>query len=125
MRVEIVLLNAERCGDLTTFIKLLSREHDLIVVVLNDITISIGQITSWVNRLPFFIQVDTIFVLEYYEVTLVITVQLSKNIILVESSLVSTGRGLNSWRLMVLEVLEGIVVDLYDRSVASVILGLL
>jgi len=87
MGVEVVLFDGEEAGDFSTLVHIFSREHRLTVHVLDDVVcLGVSQVTTLVHSSPALVVLSSIFVLQNDDVTLVVTVEFSKYVVLVESS---------------------------------------
>jgi hypothetical protein len=108
MRVEVVLFNVERSWKLTLIVEFLLIKHFVTVEIVDNITSSgIGEVTSLIGWLSIFIQeLASLFVLISKDITLFISIEITDNIALIESS------GLSIWwhfdKALLTEVLEGI-----------------
>lgn len=108
MRVEVVLFNVERSWKLTLIVEFLLIKHFVTVEIVDNITSSgIGEVTSLIGWLSIFIQeLASLFILISKDITLFISIEITDNIALIESS------GLSIWwhfdKALLTEVLEGI-----------------
>jgi hypothetical protein len=118
VRVEIELFNAERSRHLAALIHDTLGEHDLVVHVLKNVASRrVSEVTALVGGLSVSILVVALGVSEHNNVTLLVTVKISENIVLVEKSEV-VGWGHLNYRVGLLsEVLQRIVVDLNHSAV--------
>lgn len=90
MGVEIVLLNAEWRWKFSSFIKVINTEHDVTLVsnAFNNISFGIHKIASDVSRATLLVGLCAQFVLDDNNVTFIIPIPVSKNIINVKVPLV-------------------------------------
>lgn len=92
MRVEVMLFNAERSWDFTTFVKIIIREHGLAGQVFNNIIgLRVSKVTALIYWISLFVMFTTILVFKYNNVSFVITIQITKHIMLIESSQLCVG----------------------------------
>ena len=96
MRVEVIFLDTEWSGNLTSRVHVWLREHESCCLVFNNVaSIYILQITSLVCQMPLQITCRTILVTEHKYVSFIVTVEFAKNVIFVESSEFCVGRDVN------------------------------
>ena len=85
--VEVVLLDAEGGGDLTAVVDLIGAEHGLPRHVLNHVVgFGVGQVTSRIHWFALLVVLAAILVLKNNDVAFLISVEVTKNIVLVEGS---------------------------------------
>lgn len=118
MGVEIVLLHTVGRRHFTTVIHLSLVEHFPLSVVVEDVAGSIHQVTTLVGGISILILDVAFIILEDDNIALFIAVEISKNIALIEVSLVHEGRDIN-WLRLISEVLKGLFTHLDSRSVNS------
>jgi len=116
--VEIVLLNAEWCWNLTTLVHLIATEHRLTSHVLDDVvSLGVGQVTTLVNWLTLFVMVSSILVLEDNDVALLVSVKVSEHVVFVESAQVRLWWDRDHrWLLLLLEVLQHVLVHVNNAA---------
>lgn len=101
MRIEIVLLDTIRSGNFTTFVHISFIKHLTLSVVVENVSSGrVHKVTTFISRVSILILDVTFIVLENDNVTLVIPVEVSKNITLIEVSLVHERRNENGLRLI-------------------------
>ena len=103
MGIEIILFNAVGGWDLTTIIDFSFIEHLLLTVVFDDVAIRISKITAFVGGITVLIERVSLRILENNNVALVISVKVSKYIMLVEVSGVIIWRR-HDWWIAILEL---------------------
>jgi len=103
MGIEIILFNAVGGWDLTTIIDFSFIEHLLLTVVFDDVAIRISKITAFVGRITVLVERVSLGILENNNVALVISVKVSKYIMLVEVSGVIIWRR-HDWWIAILEL---------------------
>ena len=106
MRVEVKLLDAEWRGNFSLIIDIIGGEKLLFGVVLKNITCSwILQITSNVSRVASLIAIISLTILKNDDVSTVISVELTQDVVDVESPIVSIRWHLD-WVLLLTKVLD-------------------
>lgn len=101
MRIEIVLLDTIRSGNFTAFVHISFIKHLTLSVVVENVSSGrVHKVTTFISRVSILILDVTFIVLENDNVTLVIPVEVSKNITLIEVSLVHERRNENRLRLI-------------------------
>lgn len=96
-RIKVVFLNTEGCWDLSSFIDFILFEHFLLQMLLYNVScIWIKKISSFINSSSKFVHKIAIFILQNYDVPLLISIKLSKNIIFIKGLFVSNRRYLNN-----------------------------
>jgi hypothetical protein len=106
MGVEIMLLDTVRSGYFTTVIHIGLIEHLPLSVVIEDVARLVHKVTTFVSGVTILILNVAFIILEYDNVTLIIAIEVSENITLVEISLVHERRDID-WLGLVSEVLKG------------------
>lgn len=106
MGVEIMLLDTVRSGYFTTVIHFGLIEHLPLSVVIEDVARLVHKVTTFVSGVTILILNIAFIILEYDNVTLIIAIEVSENITLVEISLVHERRDID-WLGLVSEVLKG------------------
>jgi len=87
MWVEVVLLDVEWCGNLSSFIKLLLVEHLLLVDIVNNISCSwVDEISSLISWISIFVHILAILVLLGNNISFFIPIKISDNVALVKPS---------------------------------------
>jgi len=117
MRIEIVLLDTIRSGNFTTSVHISFIKHLTLSVVVENVSSGrVHKVTTFISRVSILILDVTFIVLENDNVTLVIPVEVSKDITLIEVSLVHERRNENRLRL-ISKVFKS--TRLYERNVLS------
>ena len=102
VRVEVKLLNTERCRNFTFFVNFLSTKQLCFRVVLQDIPgLGVCQVTANVRWMASLVAIVAMTILENNNVTTIVSVKLSQDIIDVESSVISVRRNLDRVSLLV------------------------
>lgn len=85
--VEVVFLHTERCWDLSSFIHLFLVKHLLIVLVFDHVACRVFyKVASLINRSPLLVDIVSILILQHNHIALFISVEISKNIVFIEST---------------------------------------
>lgn len=112
--VEVKLLKAEWCRYLALFIDFGCIEELLIRVVLKNVSCQwVGQVTSNVRQLSGLIDVVTLIIFEDNNISTVVSIKFSKDIIDIKSPIFSVRRHLN-WMVWFVKILDHIIIDLND-----------
>ena len=112
--VEVELLKAEWCRHLALFIDFGGIEELLIRVVLKNVSCQrVGQVTSNIRQLSGLIDVVTLIIFKDNNISTVVSIKFSKDIIDIKSPIFSVRRHFH-WMVWFIEILDRIIVDLND-----------
>lgn len=115
MGIEVEFLNAVGSWHFTTLVHLVVAEHRLAGHVLNDIAgLWVGQVAALVDWLALFIVFPAVLVFQYNDVTFIVSVHVTEDVVLVESAEVSIWWDRNCCFLSGLEVLHHVLVNIHD-----------
>lgn len=113
--VEVEFLNAERRWNFTTLVHFVAAEHWLASHVFDDVlSLGVSQVTTLVDWLSLFVVLATILVLKNNNVTFVVSIEVSEDVVLVESAQVCIWWDGDRNFLLGLEVLHHILVDVHN-----------
>ena len=111
MRVEIELFETEGRRHFPFFVYVGGIEELLLGVVLEHVPcLRVGQVASNVGRLAQFIDVIALIVLEDDDVSSIVPIELSQDVMHVERPIVSV-RGHVNWMLLLFKVLNRVIID--------------
>jgi hypothetical protein len=105
MWVEVVPFNAVWGRDLATLIDFCLVEHRLLTVVLDDVTVGVTEVPTLVRWLAILVDTISLSILQDDNVALIITIEVTKDVVLVEVPGIVVWRDLDSW-VAVLELHE-------------------
>lgn len=87
VRVEVELLNAEGSWHLTLVVDILFGEHDLLLHAVKDVSsFGVSQITSSCRWVALTVLMVSILVGKHNNVTFLVTVEITKDIVLIEKT---------------------------------------
>lgn len=85
--VEVELLNAERRRNFTTLVHFVAAEHRLTSHVLDDVaSLGISEVTTLVDWFPLLVVLAAIFVFQNDNVTFIVSIKITKDVVLIEST---------------------------------------
>lgn len=96
--VEVELLHTERSRHLPPLVHVFLREHLLVLIVLKDVAVDrIQEIPALVDSTAVLVDVLAVLILQQDDATLLVPVELSQDVALVEVPLLRIWRHLHHW----------------------------
>jgi len=106
MWVKVELFDTERRGNFTFVINIMCIEELGFGVILENVTsLRVLQVTSDIRGMSSLVAIISLTILEYDDITTIISIQFAKDIVHVESSVVCVRRHLH-WMLVFAKVLD-------------------